>query len=70
MTRGLRVIGAQARRQMGVMLDEIQNGDFAREWMAEANAGRPRLGPALERASAHPMEAARRRALGLREPPA
>ena len=52
------------------MLAEIQSGEFAREWLAEAEAGRPRLDAALAKAAAHPMEAARRRALGLPDPPA
>jgi len=69
-TRGPRVINAESRRQMQAMLAEIQSGDFAREWLAEAEAGRPHLDVALARAAAHPMEAARRRALGLPDPPA
>ncbi len=69
-TRGPRVINAESRRQMASMLAEIQSGEFAREWIAEANAGQPQLEAALARARAHPMEAARRRALGLPEPPA
>ncbi|MEO5987699.1 MAG: ketol-acid reductoisomerase, partial [Candidatus Eisenbacteria bacterium] len=68
-TRGSRVINAESRRQMAAMLDEITSGAFAREWIAEAQAGRPRLDAALARARAHPMEAARRRALGLADPP-
>lgn len=69
-TRGPRVINAESRRQMQTMLAEIQSGEFAREWLAEAEAGRPHLDVALAKAAAHPMEAARRRALGLPDPPA
>ncbi len=70
LTRGPRVINAESRRQMSAMLEEITSGAFAREWMAEAQAHRPNLDPALAQAAAHPMEAARRSALGLSEPPA
>jgi ketol-acid reductoisomerase len=63
-TRGPRVIGEAARREMAAILDEVQSGAFAREWASESSAGRPRLRAALEAAAGHPMEAARRRALG------
>ena len=64
-TRGPRVVGEPARAQMLAMLEEIRSGAFARELAAEAQAGRPRVRRAVEEASAHPMESARRRALGL-----
>ncbi len=63
-TRGPRVIGAESRSAMQEILREIRSGDFAREWQAEDAAGRPRLRAALERAGRHPIERARRRALG------
>lgn len=64
-TRGPRVVGEPARAQMLAMLEEIRSGAFARELAAEAQAGRPRVRRAVEEASAHPRESARRRALGL-----
>src|SRR3954462_347600 len=39
MTRGARVIGAPTREAMKQILDEIQSGEFAREWIAENRAG-------------------------------
>jgi ketol-acid reductoisomerase len=63
-TRGPRVIGDSARREMRAMLAEIRSGAFAKELAAEVAAGRPRVREAVEAASAHPMEAARQRALG------
>ena len=39
MTRGNRIIGEDTRRAMKQILTEIQNGDFAREWIAENRAG-------------------------------
>jgi ketol-acid reductoisomerase len=38
-TRGKRVITAETRANMKKILQEIQSGDFAREWIAENRAG-------------------------------
>jgi ketol-acid reductoisomerase len=38
-TRGKRVITEEARASMRQILKEIQDGDFAREWIAENRAG-------------------------------
>ncbi|MBA3748330.1 MAG: ketol-acid reductoisomerase [Solirubrobacterales bacterium] len=38
-TRGKRVITDETRASMKKILEEIQNGDFAREWIAENRAG-------------------------------
>jgi ketol-acid reductoisomerase len=38
-TRGSRVIDENVRAEMKKILTEIQNGDFAREWIAENRAG-------------------------------
>jgi ketol-acid reductoisomerase len=40
-TRGPRLITAETRTEMRRILDEIQDGRFAREWLAENRAGRP-----------------------------
>ncbi|MCU0309268.1 MAG: ketol-acid reductoisomerase [Thermoleophilia bacterium] len=64
LTRGPRVIGTASRAAMGEILAEIQSGAFAREWRAEVAAGAPRLAALRARAAAHPIEEARRRALG------
>jgi ketol-acid reductoisomerase len=39
LTRGKRVIGEPTRLAMRQLLDEIQSGEFAREWIAENRAG-------------------------------
>jgi ketol-acid reductoisomerase len=39
LTRGSRIIGDDTRKAMKQILTEIQNGDFAREWIAENRAG-------------------------------
>ncbi len=41
MTRGRRVIDEETREEMRIILDEIQSGEFAREWILENMAGRP-----------------------------
>jgi len=62
-TRGPRVIGPAARKEMARILDEIRSGAFAREWLEESARGRPVLGRAVAAGENHPMEEARRRAL-------
>jgi ketol-acid reductoisomerase len=39
MTRGPRVIGEETRAAMRKILDDIQSGEFAKEWIAENRAG-------------------------------
>jgi ketol-acid reductoisomerase len=41
LTRGDRVIGAPTREAMAKILADIRSGEFAREWIAEDDAGRP-----------------------------
>ena len=40
-TRGPRLITAETRAEMRRILEEVRNGSFAREWLAENRAGRP-----------------------------
>jgi len=40
-TRGKRVISEETREEMRMILDEIQSGEFAKEWILENMAGRP-----------------------------
>jgi ketol-acid reductoisomerase len=42
-TRGERIIGPEVGAAMREILDEIRTGTFAREWLAEASKGAPRL---------------------------
>jgi len=39
---GPRVITDETRARMKTVLDEIQSGQFAREWIAENEAGKPK----------------------------
>ncbi len=41
LTRGPKVIGEPTRQAMAKLLVDIQSGEFAREWVAEDDAGRP-----------------------------
>jgi ketol-acid reductoisomerase len=41
LTRGPKVIGPEARAAMAKLLADIRSGEFAREWIAEDDAGRP-----------------------------
>jgi ketol-acid reductoisomerase len=64
LTRGSRVVGDASRGELRRMLDEVRSGAFAREWAEEVGRGRPRIAAGLEESDRHPIEAARRRALG------
>ena len=67
-SRGSRVIGPASRAAMTAMLEEIRSGAFAAELAREVAAGRPTIQREVARANSHPMEMARRRALGLENP--
>ena len=55
-TRGPRVIDECVRETMADILEEIQDGSFAREWLLENQVGRPKY-RALKRQNAeHPIE--------------
>ncbi len=41
LTRGPRVVGEASQQAMTKLLADIQSGDFAREWVAEDDQGRP-----------------------------
>ncbi|CAI49190.1 ketol-acid reductoisomerase [Natronomonas pharaonis DSM 2160] len=41
LTRGDRIVDDHAREKMEEVLEEVQNGTFAREWISENQAGRP-----------------------------
>jgi ketol-acid reductoisomerase len=56
LTRGPRVINAETRQRMREVLAEIQDGRFAREWVAEYAAGNPRYKALKQRDLEHPIE--------------
>jgi ketol-acid reductoisomerase len=55
-TRGPRVIGPQVKAEMKEVLREIQEGEFAREWILENQVGRPRFNALRKRNAEHPVE--------------
>ena len=56
MTRGPRIIDDHVRAEMKVILEEIRDGSFAKEWVAENRAGRPRFAALREQGRNHPIE--------------
>jgi ketol-acid reductoisomerase len=56
LTRGPRVVSKEVKAEMRRILDEIQDGRFAEEWMAEHRAGRPRFNELRAAGKAHPIE--------------
>jgi ketol-acid reductoisomerase len=55
-TRGRRIITEETRKEMKRILDEIQTGSFAREWILENQAGRPGYNALLQRDAEHLIE--------------
>ena len=64
-TRGPRVIDARVKEEMKRILGEIQNGEFAKEWVAEDDAGRPNFTKLREQGAQHPIEAVGAKLRGL-----
>jgi ketol-acid reductoisomerase len=56
LTRGPRVIGPESRQAMQKILADIQSGEFAREWIAEDDAGRPNFQRLRDEAKASQIE--------------
>ncbi|HYF25315.1 MAG TPA: ketol-acid reductoisomerase, partial [Baekduia sp.] len=55
-TRGPRVVTEQTRAEMRKILKEIQDGDFAREWIAENRAGQENFKRMRAEQAAKPIE--------------
>ncbi|MSO75073.1 MAG: ketol-acid reductoisomerase [Alphaproteobacteria bacterium] len=55
-TRGPRIIDDGTRARMKGILEEIQSGKFASEWMLENAAGQPSFKAMRRRAAEHPIE--------------
>jgi len=56
LTRGPRVIDEHVRNTMKELLKEVQNGDFAKEWILENQAGRPRFNALRKQEREHLIE--------------
>jgi len=57
MTRGPRLITDETKKEMKRILEEIQSGAFAREWMLENKVNKPVFNALSKRGEAHPIEA-------------
>jgi len=65
LTRGPRVITPAVKDEMRRILGEIKDGSFAREWVAEDDAGRPNLRKLAAEGEHHPIETVGARLRGL-----
>jgi ketol-acid reductoisomerase len=65
MTRGPRIVTAETKAEMKRILEEIQSGAFAREFILENQAGRPQFTALRRRAQAHEIEAVGERLRGM-----
>ncbi|MSR15321.1 MAG: ketol-acid reductoisomerase [Gammaproteobacteria bacterium] len=55
-TRGSRIVTDETRKEMKKILSEIQNGEFAREWMGENKTGQAVLKAKRRISRQHPIE--------------
>jgi ketol-acid reductoisomerase len=65
LTRGPRIITAATKQEMRKILGEIQDGSFAREWVAEDEAGRPNFTRLQKEGAEHPIEEVGEKLRGL-----
>jgi ketol-acid reductoisomerase len=64
-TRGPRIVTDETKAEMRRILDEIRSGEFAKEWVAEDDAGRPNYRKLAEEGANHPVEEVGARLRGL-----
>nr|CTQ92231.1 Ketol-acid reductoisomerase (EC 1.1.1.86) [Kibdelosporangium sp. MJ126-NF4] len=64
-TRGPRVINAAVKEELKKILGEIQDGSFAKEWVAEDASGRANFQKLREEGEQHPIEEVGRQLRGL-----
>jgi ketol-acid reductoisomerase len=55
-TRGPRIVTEATKKEMKKILDDIQSGRFARDWVQECNAGQPSFKAMRRRSAEHPIE--------------
>ncbi len=64
-SRGDRIVTKRTKKEMRKILDEIQSGEFAREWMLENSVGQPAFKAQRRRAAEHPIEEVGERLRGM-----
>jgi ketol-acid reductoisomerase len=65
LTRGPRIVSPETKAEMKRILEEIQSGAFAKEWMLENQANRPVFNALTRRGEEHPIEEVGRRLRAL-----
>jgi len=65
LTRGPRIVSPETKAEMKRILEEIQSGSFAKEWMLENQANRPVFNALTRRGQEHPIEEVGRRLRAL-----
>ncbi len=65
LTRGSRIVTDETRAEMKRMLEEIQSGSFAREFVSENQAGAPGIKARRRLTAAHPLETVGARLRGM-----
>jgi ketol-acid reductoisomerase len=55
-TRGPRIVTEETKKEMKRVLEDIQSGRFARDWVQECQAGQPSFKATRRRAAEHPIE--------------
>ncbi len=64
-TRGPRIINDQTKASMAKILEEIQSGTFARQWVKEFEDGLPNYKALLKAGEDHPIESVGQRLRGI-----
>ena len=56
LTRGPRIITDETKKEMDKILEEIQSGQFAKEWILECRANKPVFNALTRKGEEHPVE--------------
>jgi ketol-acid reductoisomerase len=56
LTRGPRIITEETKKEMRKILDEVQSGQFAKEWILECRANKPVFNALTRKGEQHPIE--------------
>lgn len=64
-TRGKRIITEETREEMRRILEEVQTGEFAREWILENQANRPVFNALRRLEAEHPIEEVGKKLRGM-----
>jgi ketol-acid reductoisomerase len=65
LSRGPRIVTEETRAEMRKILNEIQTGQFAREWLLENKVGRPVFNATARRQAEHPIEEVGKKLRGM-----